>query len=39
MKGLSTLSLDHVTVVVSVSVEFRQSNTRQQRGCQIRQQQ
>ena len=39
MKGLSSLSLDRVTVVASVPVEFRQSNTRQQRSCQIRQQQ
>ena len=40
MKGLSSLSLDRVTVAASVSVEVRQSNTRQQQcPCQIRQQQ
>jgi hypothetical protein len=49
MKGLPLFSRDRVTVVVSVSVEVRQSNTPkqacdfaqglQQRSCQIRQQQ
>ena len=49
MKGLSSLLPDRVTIVASVSVEFRQSTTRlqpvdfaqgfQQRSCQIRQQQ
>lgn len=39
MKGLSSLYLDRVTVVVSAPVNIRQRKTSQQRSCQIRQQQ